>query len=213
MQFSAHQGAPQPAERHDQYQCRHQVYQRQGLDLGHTEACRHGQDAAAGGQVCKHGGGQHTSQQLACAKDAQQDDALGQRDGTDGFPQAGGKDHGRKAIQHRLGHEQAGVARNPLRQGAVPAKAAAAEQGHGGDVEIHINVIAAQVQSLDQLEEEFGRPVFQMQQVADGKAHQCFVIKNRRRKSETTKMEVKVICTSAGNHDDLYDDAADGVCR
>ena len=26
-------------------------------------------------------------------------------------------------------------------------------------------------------------------------------------------MEVKVICTSAGNHDDLYDDAADGVCR
>lgn len=26
-------------------------------------------------------------------------------------------------------------------------------------------------------------------------------------------MEVKVICTSAGNHDDLYDDAADSVCR
>ena len=31
--------------------------------------------------------------------------------------------------------------------------------------------------------------------------------------SKETKSEVKVICTSAGNHDGIYHDAADGFCR
>ena len=40
-----HQARPKCAERHHKDECRHQVHQRDGFDLRHPEACRHGQNA------------------------------------------------------------------------------------------------------------------------------------------------------------------------
>ena len=131
-----HQARPKCAERHHKDECRHEVHQRDGFDLRHPEARRHGQNAAAGGQVRKHGGGQHTGQQFAYSEHKEQDDHLGQRDSADGCPSVEAKIMAVKPSSTALDISSEGSPVMPsVRVLYQPAEAAAAEQGHRRDGE------------------------------------------------------------------------------
>ena len=101
----SHQGRPEKAERHHKDEGRHQIHQWDRFDLGHSEASRHRQDTAAGREICEHGRGQHTGQQLTGTKDDEQDDDLRNGDRTDGRTQRRSEDHCGEEVQHRFRHQ------------------------------------------------------------------------------------------------------------
>ena len=149
--FLSHHHRPEQTERHDEKERRHQIDERHGFDFGDAKARRHGQHAAAGGKIREHGRRQHAGQQPPCAEHAQQDDALRQRNGADGFSERRSKDERREAVEDCLGEQQRRVACDPLGQRAVPAEARAAEQRDRRDVELHVDAVSAEVHRLHQL--------------------------------------------------------------
>ena len=111
--FLSHQHRPEQTERHDEKERRHQIDERHGFDFGDAKTRRHGQHAAAGGKIREHGRRQHAGQQPSCAEHAQQDDALRQRNGADGFSERRGKDERRETVEDCLGEQQRRVACDP----------------------------------------------------------------------------------------------------
>ena len=155
-----HQARPKCAERHHKDECRHQVHQRDGFDLRHSEARRHGQNAAAGGQVRKHGGGQHTGQQFAHSEHKEQDDHLGQRDSADGCPSVEAKIMAVKPSSTALDISSEESPVMPSVRVLYQPKP------------LQQNRATAEMESAHQIVEELAGPLFQMQAVADGEAHQ-----------------------------------------
>ena len=134
------------------------VHQRDGFDLRHPEARRHGQNAAAGGQVRKHGGGQHTGQQFAYSEHKEQDDHLGQRDSADGCPGVEAKIMAVKPSSTALDISSEGSPVMPSVRVLYQPKP------------LQQNRATAEMESAHQLVEELAGPLFQMQAVADGEA-------------------------------------------